>query len=732
MSEIIISPGVDVTENDQTFNFQQPAQADVAIIGPTVRGKINIPTIVTSYEDYIQKYGDDFLSGSSNYNYFTSLATYNFFQNLGDAPGSVLITRVVSGSTVTDWTPATSSRIETSFTEIQASASVPFTPFFPSSSFFISQGASSDNLTGTFSINGITLVITGSAHNSSYSGNFTNTSTLIYVPSGSNVANTVISASEHLAASSSLPAYSSSLGNISSSADTNNLLLTYIGQNSAGIGNNQVFTSGSTASGNITYTFSGGVNTEAFVLETISEGEIMNSEGPTGPDGTLLSGSENNYRYQITSPNVEDGTFNLLIRKGNDTTTFPSVLHTIGPISLDPNSSNYIEKVIGNQIHTLTQDSTTSEYFIQTTGNYPNRYPTIRVKQVNATTVDYFNNDGTVKSEYTSSMPLTQSGVFGGALGNNIPTNAAGNYYENITDSNIQGLSPSNYSESISLLSNKDAYRYNTIITPGLIADPNFYPNSNIIVSQLISMVENRGDCMAIIDISKYNENTGQIIANAQTRNTSYAATYWPWVQTPLPNNLSTLVWAPTSTFIPGVYAFNDSNGYPWLAPAGINRGIISNATQTEKVLTQGIRDTLYQNRINPVTTFITPQGNSIVVFGQKTLQKRNTSLTRINVRRLLINLKNYISRVANEFVFEQNTPETREDFLSQINPYLSLVQQQEGLTAFEVIMDETNNTPEIIDNNKLVGQIYIQPTRTAEFILLNFNILPTGAEFPS
>ena len=245
-------------------------------------------------------------------------------------------------------------------------------------------------------------------------------------------------------------------------------------------------------------------------------------------------------------------------------------------------------------------------------------------------------------------------------------------------------------------------------------------------------MVENRGDCMTVVDIAKYNENVGQVTSNAQTRDSSYAAVYWPWIQTLLPNNLSTLVWTPVSTLIPGVYAFNDSNGFPWLAPAGINRGVIGNATQTEKILTQGIRDTLYQNRVNPITTTITPQGNSIVVFGQKTLQKRNTSLTRINVRRLLINLKGYISRVADTFVFEQNTPETRERFLSEVNPYLSIVQQQEGLTSFEVVMDETNNPPEIIDNNKLVGQIYLQPTRTAEFILLDFNILPTGAEFPA
>ncbi len=711
MSETIISPGIDAIENDQTFTFQQPAQADVSIIGPTVRGKIGIPTIVTSYDDYIQKYGDDFISGSNTYNYFTSLAVYNYFQGLGNSPGAALITRVVSGSTTTDWTPATSSIIYTSIASTSASIDLDLT--------FIS--SSVDNVgSSSFGINGITFFFTGS--------DVTNTSTVIYINTSSfndsTTADYVASSSAIFDFSSSVAPYSSSLPFISSSYIDPDIFFTYTGSNGI-TGNSQYIISGSS-----TLYFSGGTNTEAFILETISEGIIMNSTGPTGSNGTLLSGSENNYRWQITSPNLEDGTFNLLIRRGNDTTTFPSIIDTIGPLSLDPNSSNYIEKVIGNQIETITQDPTTNEYYVQLLGNYPNKYPTIRVKQVKTPTINYFTNNGAAKPEYTGSIPISQNGTFGAAKGNNIPS-TAGNYYENITDSNIQGLSPNDYTESISLLSNKDAYNYNLIVTPGLIADPNFYPNSNIVITQLISMVENRGDCMVVVDVAKYNENVGQLVSNAQTRDSSYTATYWPWVQTLLPNNLSTLIWSPASTLIPGVYAFNDTNGFPWLAPAGINRGIINNATQTEKVLTQGTRDILYQNRVNPITTTITPQGNSITLFGQKTLQKRNTSLTRINVRRLLINLKNFISRVADTFVFEQNTPETREEFLSQVNPYLSIVQQQEGLTTFEVIMDETNNTPEIIDNNKLVGQIYLQPTRTAEFILLDFNILPTGAEFP-
>ena len=121
-----------------------------------------------------------------------------------------------------------------------------------------------------------------------------------------------------------------------------------------------------------------------------------------------------------------------------------------------------------------------------------------------------------------------------------------------------------------------------------------------------------------------------------------------------------------------------------------------------------------------------------VVVFGQKTLQKKASALDRVNVRRLLIALKNYISQIADNLVFEQNSIATRNNFLAQVNPYLESVQQRQGLYDFKVVMDENNNTPDVIDRNQLIGQIYLQPTKTAEFIYLDFNVLPTGATFPA
>jgi len=132
---------------------------------------------------------------------------------------------------------------------------------------------------------------------------------------------------------------------------------------------------------------------------------------------------------------------------------------------------------------------------------------------------------------------------------------------------------------------------------------------------------------------------------------------------------------------------------------------------------------------VNPIATF---PAAGVVVFGQKTLQRRASALDRVNVRRLLIAVKSFIVQVSDNLVFEQNTISTRNNFLTQVNPYLESVQQRQGLFAFKVVMNETNNTPDVIDRNELVGAIYLQPTKTAEFIILDFNVLPTGVDFPA
>ena len=143
--------------------------------------------------------------------------------------------------------------------------------------------------------------------------------------------------------------------------------------------------------------------------------------------------------------------------------------------------------------------------------------------------------------------------------------------------------------------------------------------------------------------------------------------------------------------------------------------------------LTHAERDTLYESKVNPIAQF---PGEGIVAFGQKTLQDKASALDRINVRRLLIKVKKFVASTSRYLVFEQNTAQTRGRFINTVQPYLEGVQQRQGLYAFRVVMDESNNTPDVIDRNILAGQIFLQPTKTAEFIVIDFNILPTGASF--
>jgi hypothetical protein len=471
-------------------------------------------------------------------------------------------------------------------------------------------------------------------------------------------------------------------------------------------------------------TGSGGPTTGAspFVLETISEGTIMNNTG-TETSGALVSGSVDNVRWEIPTVNTASGTFSLLIRRGDDNNVQKIVLESYNNLSLDPFAPNYISKVIGDTSYNLI---TTDGYYIQQTGSYSNVSKYVRVRQVNFNTPKYFDNNGTAKNQFTGSLPSVSSGSFGSAVGSNVPVGRVANFYQNIglnAGADTQGLVAADYANAIALLSNVDEYQYNVISAPGLIHEVHSTPITNLVNNTI-----GRGDAISIIDLKMYGAQINGVINQAAAFDSSYAATYWPWLQTIDPNT-GEAVWIPASTMLPGVYAFTDASSDPWFAPAGITRGGLGQVIRAERKLTASNRDDLYEANVNPIATF---PGTGVTVFGQKTLQKRASALDRINVRRLLIALKGYISQVADGLVFEQNTAATRNNFLSQVNPYLESVQQRQGLYAFKVVMDETNNTADVVDRNELVGQIFLQPTRTAEFIILDFNVLPTGAVFPA
>ena len=458
---------------------------------------------------------------------------------------------------------------------------------------------------------------------------------------------------------------------------------------------------------------------ESFRLSTISEGEIMNNyQAADSADGSLDSGSANNIRWEVTTVDYQTGKFSLLIRRGNDNQNQKVILETWSDLSLDIQSPRYIAKVIGDSYNTIATDSSTGETYVQENGTYRTNSNYVYVSLVPGAVDGYFDNAGNVRASATGSMPKASSGSFVGATGGlGLSTAKFGSL---ITTDNVNGLRAADYTSSISLLNNKE-YTFNLITTPGLN-----YQSDSTEVASLVSLAENKQDCIAIVDLVGYNAQLGTVTTQASNINSSYAATYWPWLQ--VADGSGNPTWTPPSALIPGVYAFTDKSSEPWFAPAGMIRGALGNVIKAERRLTTGNRDTLYTANVNPIATF---PGNDVVVFGQKTMQKQSSALDRVNVRRLLISLKSFISQIADNLVFEQNTAATRNNFLTQVNPYLETVQQRQGLYAFKVVMDETNNGPDVVDRNELVGAIYLQPTKTAEFIMLDFNILPTGATFP-
>jgi hypothetical protein len=463
MAETLLSPGVLTRENDQTLITQGPVTVGAAILGPTVKGPVNIPTVVTSYSDYKSKFGGAFESASIKYEYLTSIAVYNYFQQGGL---TALITRVVSGS----YTSATAN---------------------------------------------VAAIGTGSGY---YSGDYT---------------------------------------------------------------------------------------TSSFQLETIAAGNIMNNSGSIGASGSLISGSTDNIRFEIANVDSGSGQFSLLIRRGDDNHRSKTIIETWNNLSLDPNSSNYIEQVIGNQKPEFKVDSDGLPY-IENTGSYANQSRYIRVSSVTNPTYDYLDNNGNFKSVYTSSLPTIGSasfsnpnlqGSFNGGTGGVFGLGTGGQQlrmFENISNASVQGVTAANYTSSLALLQNKDEYDYEILTMPGVTIQ-----NGSVATTTAIDTVTERGDAIAVIDTRDYGSTLSNAVTSAATVDSSYAATYWPWIQL-LSAETGKLVWAPASTLIPGVYATNDRLGAEWFAPAGFNRGGVGGAIQAERKLTPAQRDTLYCRKSKP------------------------------------------------------------------------------------------------------------------------------------
>ena len=789
MAETLVSPGVLAREQDQSFIQGQPVSVGAAIIGPTVKGPVEIPTVVTSYSDFQNRFGTTFVSGGDVYSYLTSISAYNYFQNGGS---SLLVARVVSESSAWDYAydtgiynnngegviksavDALSGSVTTNATYIGEGAtgtysSLAFTTSgngtggtinltFDSVSHSLNTSAdvllpgtypgvvstSSFDATGSL-YSGGTGIVSGSTGTgdsvtasidfdttasftsitiTGQTGDIVNGETITFLseslgataPGGSNLTIDIL---DDLAIVSKPSISSITISGSTSGYEIGDTLTISTGSLNGFASGSLVNVAAGTIQEGFVFTLVGDDlenQAIAFTLETLNRGEIMNSYSTQDRSGSLESGSVDNVRWEIVNSNTSSGTFNLLVRRGDDNSKVKNVLETWTNLSLDPKAANYISKVIGDQ----KQVYNSTENYIEISGDYPNASRYVRVKNVRTPTPDYFDNTGVAKSGYTGSIPVAASGSFTGATGTDI---VAGAKYYNQIGSNTQGLVAASYTNMISLLANQDDYRYNVISTPGLIDGTH-----TSAITSIISNTGTRGDSIFVVDSALYGASVASVNSQAQARDTSYAATYWPWVQVQDPDS-SKNVWVPASTLIPGVYAFTDNASAPWFAPAGVNRGGLGQVIRAERKLSQANRDSLYDAKVNPIASF---PGTGVVVYGQKTLQTKSSALDRVNVRRLLINLKSYISQVSQNLVFEQNSRSTRAQFLNAVNPYLESVQSRQGLYAFRVIMDDSNNTPDVIGRNELIGQIFVQPTKTAEYIYLDFIVQPTGATFPA
>ena len=731
-TETILSPGVLLKETDKSYVSPGTDPSGMAIIGPTARGPIEIPTPVTNYNEFKEIFGTTIQSGSEAYEYFTNLAVKNYFENGG---ASALVTRVVSASDT--WASATSTDItasnkaNTSFVLETLGKGVDlnsittgqvgvdkltfsFTSAINTSSLELSTGNGDRNI--AIVSGGVTYQVVFSGSN--YDAGEEPSGTVLKVDLATGGNDSIALPDGTITAESASILVSESLGanfDIDANTTANSVtavasgIVAYAGQNN----------------GDISTTVGAGLPTTITSAEVI-EGAVA---GGTFANGGLPQGTRKNIRWEVSNVNNKAGTFTVSIRRGDDTTNAPLVVEQFTNCSLDPLSPNYIARKIGDQSYTVVADG--DDYVVNVSGEYENKSNLVRVSAVNLPTYQYLAPNGSVALDssgvsYSGSLPTANSGTFENATGNNLATGVVSLFGSQSAQSDahgtLQGLQSSDYTKAISVLKNKDEYKFKTLVAPGLHQDA--YSTT---LNTIIANTTFRGDSLFVTDTVAY----GAVQSNARTKaeelDTSYAATYWPWAQV-RSTELGRNVWCPASTVIPGVFAKNDSLAAPWFAPAGETRGKLGRSVvKVESKLSKTQRDDLYASKINPIATF---PNTGLVVFGQKTLQNNTSALDRVNVRRMLLGVKDTIGGFADKLVFEQNTQQTRDRFVRQCTPFLESLVQRQGIYAFQIKMDGQLNPADVVDENKLVGQVFLQPTKTAEFVVLDFVLTPTGASF--
>jgi len=801
MAEKIVSPGVFTNEKDLSFLPAGIAAIGAAIVGPTLRGPAFIPTVVTNFNDFISKFG-----GLSEETY-VPYAVKSYLRNAS----TVTVVRILQEGGYNIPT-AFSLIFTTGSTTRVVGVAIPSAKNSTNGSNAVGLGLSAITSSG------------GTNGSGSYSGSFK------MVFSGSSFTPFAVSAST---VPSSNISFDKVLGtNVKSTQNAYaylwfpDYLTTYLGSSGSMV--SASFASPLNLSGSVFGTYRPART--PYVTSQLIDGQ---SPKTLFRFYNQADGTDTNTQFKIsvinqtlpTSTSVANvyGTFTVLVRDFNDTDQRPIVLESYNNLTLDPDSSDFIARRIGDRYNQVS----TADYSVKVLGDYPNVSKYIRVDldsdvknggtsfalfpkgfqaviepfagPFNLPSASFVTEDLTINGAFNTKAyygwnfssndnvnylkPLPSASVAGAnvnfnldncffhASGSAVDSNTTGytggasvsgstlrgldvsNVLKftvpfqdgfdgndpalpkyvgaDIRNTNTQGLNCQNassagsqaYFKALNIIQNAEQYDMNLLITPGItIAD---HPS---VVAKALDVVETRGDTFYIADPVIQNQSLATAVSAAANSgiDSSYVGTYWPWVKI-IDTDKNKPVWVPPSVVLPNIFAYNDNVAFEWFAPAGLNRGGITEAVDIETKLTFSQRDSLYENKINPIATF---PGQGICVWGQKTLQVKSSALDRINVRRLLIAMKKFIASSTRYLVFENNTTETRQRFLNIVNPYLERVKARQGLYAFRVVMDETNNTPDVIDRNQMYGQIFLQPAKTAEFIVLDFNILPTGASF--
>ena len=795
MAERIVSPGVFTREKDLSFLPQGVAEIGAVLIGQTIKGPAFVPTRVESFNEFQQKFG-----GLTEDSYLP----YTAQAYLQDAPNATIV-RVLGTDGYTFTKPLVLNISSSQGNRVAAVLYPSLSGSIPSATGDLFQTSFVRNLVGGATTNvtasSFGLVLSGSA----FTGNNTTTSSLN--PSNANY-------------------FTKTFGYLPKSSKQAYTYLNFNTFQSASFATNEVVLVQTASFATFDFSEQYSVASTPFIKSQKIGGTAVN----LFKFHTLSHGNSTNYEIKVgirdiktaaDVPGSDYGTFTVVVRRVDtskipysifgqgvqDSDTRPNTLEEFNNVNLDPNSPNYIKRVIGDRFITVDANGKLS-----TNGDYANNSVYIRVEvdsDVDAAAIDssllpfgFGALTSPIPSTYTVPSPTyVASQSLAGSYNKNVylgysfdfvttdnlnflnplpdaSTTTVGSDFDlatcesnsttiSLTDSattaqldarkfmipfqggfdgfqpnrkvlvgndivtgNTQGLDCTSATsagtvtlrKAINAVSNPDEFDMNMIVIPGVI---NRLHSS--VTTYAKDLCEDRGDTFFVMDGGAWSDNISTVVNSLSSFDSNYVATYHPWVKI-LDTDKNKPVWVPPSVVLPGVIAFNDQVAAEWYAPAGLNRGGLSNVIEVKTRLTHDERDQLYVGRVNPIATF---PGQGATVFGQKTLQAKPSALDRINVRRLLIAVKKFIASSSRYLVFENNTAATRNRFLSIVNPYLESIQQRNGLYAFRVIMDESNNTPDVIDRNILKGDIFLQPAKTAEFIVLDFSVLPTGAAFP-